>query len=62
MSLEKFLELGALHEWLLLQILKQADIQSAKINGVTGSIIYKSDSCAKRKVHLQRITADLISS
>ena len=61
-SLEKFLELGALHEWLLLQILKQADIQSAKINGVTGSIIYQSDSCAKRKVHLQRITADLISS
>ena len=61
-SLEKFLELGALHEWLLLQILKQAGIQSAKINGVTGSIIYLSDSCAKRKVPLQRITADLISS
>ena len=61
-SLEKFLDLGALQEWLLLQILKQAGIQSAKINGVTGSIIYQSGSCAKRKIPLQRITSDLISS
>jgi hypothetical protein len=62
MSLEKFLELGALHEWLLVQILKQAGVQSAKINGVTGSITYQSDSCAKRTIPLQKISAELISS
>ena len=61
-SLENFLELGALHEWLLLQILKQAGVQSAKINGVTGSIVYQSNSCAKRDIPLQRISSDLISS
>ena len=61
-SIENFLELGALHEWLLLQILKQAGVQSAKINGVTGSIVYQSNSCAKRDIPLQRISPDLISS
>ena len=61
-SLKNFLELGALHEWLLLQILKQAGVQSAKINGVTGSIVYQSNSCAKRDIPLQRISSDLISS
>ena len=62
MSLEQFLELGALHEWLLVQILKQAGVQSAKINGVTGSITYQSDSCAKRTIPLKKISAELISS
>ena len=62
MSLERFLELGALHEWLLVQILKQAGVQSAKINGVTGSITYQSDSCTKRRIPLQKINAELISS
>jgi hypothetical protein len=61
-SLEKFLELGVLHEWLTVQILKQAGVQSAKINGVTGSIFYQSDSCTKRIIPLQKISADLISS
>tara|TARA_Y100000996_G_scaffold382583_1_gene337912 strand:- start:2522 stop:3625 length:1104 start_codon:yes stop_codon:yes gene_type:complete len=62
LSLERFLELGALHEWLLVQILKQAEVPSAKINGVTGSIIYQYNSCTKRKIPLQRIKANLISS
>ena len=62
LSLEKFLERGALHEWLLLQILKQAGIQSAKINGVTGNIFYKPNTCAQRKIPLQKINTDLIAS
>tara|TARA_Y100000748_G_scaffold301306_1_gene301304 strand:- start:209 stop:1312 length:1104 start_codon:yes stop_codon:yes gene_type:complete len=61
-SLENFLKLGALHEWLLLQILKQAGVQSANINGVIGSISYRSNSCSKRSIPLQRISSDLISS
>ena len=61
-SLEKFLELGVLHEWLLIQILEQAGVQSANINGVTGSVIFKSNSCAKRIIPLQKIGTDLFSS
>ena len=58
-TLERFLELGALNEWLLIKILKQAGVKSAKINGVTGSIIFKSNSCAKRVIPLQKINANL---
>ena len=61
-ALEKFLELGALHEWLLVEFLKQAGVQSANINGVTGSIIFQSNSCAKRIIPLQKISSDLFSS
>ena len=61
-SLERYLELGALNEWLLLQVLKQAGVQSARINGVTGEIIYKSNTCAKRVVPLEKISTDLFLS
>ena len=61
-SLEKFLEQGVLNDWLIIQVLKQSGVQSAKINGVTGTIIYKLNSCAKREIPLQRISADLFSS
>ena len=61
-ALEKFLELGALHEWLLVEFLKQAGVQSANINGVTGSIIFQPNSCSKRIIPLQKISSDLFSS
>jgi len=62
LSLKKFLDQGVLNDWLLIEILKQSSIQSAKINGLTGTIFYKSNSCAKRVIPLQRITSDLFSS
>ena len=61
-TLEKYLELGVLNEWLLINILKQAGVKSAKINGITGNIIFKPNSCAKRVIPLQKISADLFSS
>ena len=61
-SLERFLELGVLNDWLIVHLLKQAGVQSAKVNGITGSIFYKSNSCAKRKIPLQKIGSDLFSS
>ncbi len=60
-ALGKFLELGALHEWLLVEFLKQAGVQSANINGVTGSIIFQSNSCSKRIIPLQKISSNLFS-
>jgi len=61
LSLEKFLEQGILNDWLLIQVLNQSGVQSAKINGITGTIFYKSNSCAKREIPLKRISADLFS-
>ena len=61
-SLERYLELGTLNEWLLLQILKQAGVQSAEINGVTGRIIYKSNACTKREIPLNKISTNLFLS
>jgi hypothetical protein len=62
MSLEKFLELGALNEWLLIQIMRQAGVQSAKINGITGDIFYKANSCIQRQIPLLKISSNLFSS
>ena len=61
-SLERYLELGTLNEWLLLQVLNQAGVQSASINGITGRIIYKSSSCTKREIPLKKISTDLFLS
>ena len=61
-SLERYLELGTLNEWLLLQVLKQAGVQSARINGITGRIVYKSSSCTKREIPLKKISTDLFLS
>ena len=54
--------LGALNEWLLIQILDQAGVQSAKINGVTGNLVFRSNTCTKRIIPMQKISADLFSS
>ena len=61
-SLERHLELGTLNEWLLLQVMKQAGVQSARIHGITGRIIYKSNSCTKREIPLKKISTDLFLS
>jgi len=61
-SLERYLELGTLNEWLLLQVLKQAGVESARINSITGKIIYKSNACTKREIPVNKITTDLFLS
>ena len=61
-SMERFLELGVLNEWLLLQVLKQAGVRSAKVNGITGIVTYKSNTCAKRRIPMQKVRSDLFST
>ena len=56
-SIENFLEYGILDDWLLTQVLKQANVQSAKINGATGIILYKLNSCAKREIPMQKLSS-----
>ena len=62
LSLDKFLEQGILNDWLLIEVLKQSGVQSARIKGATGTIFYKSNSCAMREIPLKRVSADLFSS
>ena len=62
LSLERYLELGALNEWLLLQILNQAGVQSARVNGTTGRMIYRSNACTKREIPLKKISTNLFLS
>ena len=62
LSLERYLELGVLNEWLLLQILNQAGVQSARVNGTTGRIIYRSNACTKREIPLKKISTNLFLS
>ena len=61
-SIEEFLEYGVLSDWLLDQVLKQAGVQSAKINGAIGNIFYNLNSCNKREIPLQKISSDLFSN
>ena len=61
-SLERYLELGVLNEWLLLQILNQAGVQSARVNGTTGRMIYRSNTCTKREIPLKKISTNLFLS
>ena len=62
LSLERYLELGVLNEWLLLQILNQAGVQSARVYGTTGRMIYRSNACTKREIPLKKISTNLFLS
>ncbi len=61
-SMEYFLEYGALSEWLLNQVFKQAGVQSAIVNGAAGTIFYDSSTCNRREIYLQKISSDLFST
>ena len=61
-SMERFLELGVLNEWLLLQVLTQAGVRSAKVNGITGIVNYQSNTCTKRRIPMQKVGSDLFST
>ena len=61
-SIEGFLKYGALGDWMINNILKQAGVESAKIDGLTGTVFYNSNSCNRRVIPMQRISSDLFSS
>ena len=61
-SIENFLKYSVLSDWLLHQVLEQAGVQSAIINGAVGKIFYNSNSCNKREIPMQKISSDLFSS
>ena len=62
LSMEKIMQLSMLNDWLILEIIKQAGIQNAKISGMTGNLSYQRGSCTKRVIPMQRIGSTWLTS
>jgi len=61
-SLEGIMQRSMLHDWLLIEIIKQAGIRSADIDGITGTLRFQRNSCTKRTLPMQRINSNWINS
>ena len=61
-SLEGIMQRSMLHDWLLIEIIKQAGIRSADIDGMTGTLKFQRNSCTKRNLPMQRINSNWINS
>ena len=57
--MEGFLEESVLQDWLLIQLLDQSGSRSTNVSGATGNIFYRSNSCSRREIPLQKITSKL---
>jgi len=62
MSLENIMQRSMLHDWLLIEVIKQAGIRSANIDGMTGALEFQRNSCTKRNLPMQRINSNWINS
>ena len=62
LSLENIIQRSMLHDWILIEIMKQAGIRSADIDGMTGTLKFQRNSCTKRKLPMQRINSNWINS
>ena len=61
-SLEGIMQRSMLHDWLLIEIIKQAGIRSADIDGMTGTLKFQRNSCTTRSLPMQRINSNWINS
>jgi len=61
-SLEGIMQRSMLHDWILIEIIKQAGIRSADIDGMTGALKFQRNSCTKRNLPMQRINSNWINS
>ena len=61
-SLESVMQRSMLHDWLLIEIIKQAGIRAADIDGMTGTLKFQRNSCTKRNLPMQRISSSWINS
>ncbi|MDC1360828.1 hypothetical protein N8293_00510 [Gammaproteobacteria bacterium] len=62
LSLESIIQRSMLHDWILIEIIKQAGIRSADIDGMTGTLKFQRNSCTKRNLPMQRINSNWINS
>ena len=60
-SLESITRNSILNDWLLIELMNQSGVRSANISGMTGAIEFKKGRCAKRRIPLSRVSAQLIA-
>ena len=61
-SLESIMQTSMLHDWILIEIMKQAGIRSADIDGMTGALDFQRNSCTKRNLPMQKINSNWVNS
>ena len=61
-SLEGIMQRSMLHDWLLIEVIKQAGIRSADIDGMTGALEFQRNSCTKRNLPMQKINSSWVNS
>jgi len=61
-SLEGIMQISMLHDWLLVEIMKQAGVRSADIDGMTGTLKFQRNSCTKRNLPMQKINSSWVNS
>jgi len=61
-SLESIMQRSMLNDWILIEIIKQAGIRSADIDGMTGTLKFQRNSCTKRNLPMQRINSNWVNS
>jgi len=61
-SLESIMQTSMLHDWILIEIMKQAGIRSADIDGMTGTLDFQRNSCTKRNLPMQKINSNWVNS
>ena len=61
-SLESIIQRSVLHDLLLVEVIKQAGIRSADIDGMTGALEFQRNSCTKRNLPMQKINSSWVNS
>ena len=61
-SLEEIMQHSMLNDWLIIELIKQSGIRSAKIFGMTGSLEFERGKCTKRNIPTQMIRSTWITS
>lgn len=62
LSLKSIMQRSILNDWLLIEIVKEAGIRSADINGMSGALEFQRNSCTKRSLPIHRINSDWATS
>ena len=61
-SLEGIMQRSMLNDWILIEIIKQAGIRSADIDGMTGTLKFQRNNCTTRNLPIHRINSNWINS
>jgi hypothetical protein len=61
LSMEKIMHKSMLNDWLLIEIIRQSELRSADIIGMTGNLEFRSGKCTARILPMQLINSKWIA-